>query len=262
MFKSNKYTKWYNTIINFRKNNILLEDGEKHHIIPQSLNGTDEVHNIVKLSYREHFICHLLLIKMCECKNHRYKMMWALHRLTFSKSILRSYHYELARKIHIKNLKENHPLKNNEILRKHISHRVKKDWENNDNRRRQAAIHLQKTRDKHREFFNEHNKKASKAGVEAYRQKHQYDIEYKGNYYYSWSNLTRETKITKFLYNEYYTNGIDPELFLGRIGPNSSKKWITDGIKNITWNIKLYPTLPNGYVFGRNTVNRKENQCD
>ena len=37
---------------------------EKHHIIPRSLGGTDEVSNLVKLTARQHFIAHLILSKM------------------------------------------------------------------------------------------------------------------------------------------------------------------------------------------------------
>lgn len=37
---------------------------EHHHITPRSLGGTDEDENIVKLTAREHFICHWLLVKM------------------------------------------------------------------------------------------------------------------------------------------------------------------------------------------------------
>lgn len=40
------------------------EYGEHHHITPRSLGGTDEDENIVKLTAREHFICHWLLVKI------------------------------------------------------------------------------------------------------------------------------------------------------------------------------------------------------
>lgn len=40
------------------------EYGEKHHIIPKSLGGSDDKINIVKLTSREHFVGHLLLFKM------------------------------------------------------------------------------------------------------------------------------------------------------------------------------------------------------
>jgi hypothetical protein len=37
---------------------------EKHHIIPKCIGGTNDKSNIVTLSAREHFICHMLLIRM------------------------------------------------------------------------------------------------------------------------------------------------------------------------------------------------------
>ena len=68
MFKQNKYTKWYYKIIENARNRILDNNYEKHHIIPKSLNGSNELNNLIILSYREHFICHLLLTKMCKNK--------------------------------------------------------------------------------------------------------------------------------------------------------------------------------------------------
>lgn len=43
------------------KNYIYLET---HHIIPKSLGGNDDESNLVNLTAREHFICHLLLMKI------------------------------------------------------------------------------------------------------------------------------------------------------------------------------------------------------
>jgi hypothetical protein len=63
-FLENKYSIWYYKIINNAKNRIATGYTEKHHIIPRSLNGTDDDSNIVKLTAREHFVCHLLLTKM------------------------------------------------------------------------------------------------------------------------------------------------------------------------------------------------------
>ena len=37
---------------------------EKHHILPRSLGGKDEIENMVSLTAREHFIAHLLLAKI------------------------------------------------------------------------------------------------------------------------------------------------------------------------------------------------------
>jgi hypothetical protein len=71
--------------------------------------------------------------------------------------------------------------------------------------------------------FLEHARKASKAGIEAYREKNKYKIEYKGKFYYSWSNFERETGVSTHLYKKYYKNGIDPEFRVGTNGPLPKK---------------------------------------
>jgi hypothetical protein len=72
MFIDNKYTKWYNDIINNAKlRNIttrkqakaILGYPELHHIIPKCIGGTDAKENTVFLTGKEHFICHWLLTK-------------------------------------------------------------------------------------------------------------------------------------------------------------------------------------------------------
>lgn len=78
MFKVNKYTKYYTLLTNRAKNRILTEYTERHHIIPQSLGGSNNKDNLVDLTAREHFICHWLLIKMTEGDN-RGKMLYALN---------------------------------------------------------------------------------------------------------------------------------------------------------------------------------------
>jgi len=64
MFIDNKYTRWYFKIINNAKMRTITGYVENHHIIPRSLGGLDTSNNLVKLSPREHFVCHLLLPKM------------------------------------------------------------------------------------------------------------------------------------------------------------------------------------------------------
>jgi len=71
------YKKIYNQIIDNRKKNPLPEDeyGEWHHIVPRCLGGSDDDTNLVRLSAREHFICHALLAEMYEYgTNEWYKM--------------------------------------------------------------------------------------------------------------------------------------------------------------------------------------------
>lgn len=68
MFLSNKYSICYNSIIDRAKSRTLGEYTEVHHIIPKCLGGTNSKDNLVRLTGREHFICHLLLVKMVEGK--------------------------------------------------------------------------------------------------------------------------------------------------------------------------------------------------
>ena len=81
IFIDNKYTKYYNDIIKNAQERHLPEDVyvEKHHIIPRSLGGDNRKTNLVLLTAREHFVCHLLLIKMTE-KQARFKMLSAVTR--------------------------------------------------------------------------------------------------------------------------------------------------------------------------------------
>jgi len=66
MFIKNKYNKWYYQIIQRATNRKLEGYVETHHIIPKSLAGSNDTTNLVTLTAREHFICHLLLVKMTE----------------------------------------------------------------------------------------------------------------------------------------------------------------------------------------------------
>lgn len=60
------YRKIYDKIIENRKLNPIPKGvyTEVHHIIPRSIGGSDEKDNLIRLSAREHFVCHLLLSEM------------------------------------------------------------------------------------------------------------------------------------------------------------------------------------------------------
>lgn len=78
MFKENKYSKWYNRIIaNAQARHYTQGYTEKHHIVPRSCGGLDNIENLVVLTAREHFVCHMLLPKMVKGSN-RKKMLFAL----------------------------------------------------------------------------------------------------------------------------------------------------------------------------------------
>lgn len=59
-----KYQKWYNNLIQFRKNNIPRGYKENHHILPKCLGGNNKKQNLVYLTGREHWVAHLLLHKI------------------------------------------------------------------------------------------------------------------------------------------------------------------------------------------------------
>lgn len=104
MFQLNKYTTtYYNIIHNALSRTALLDVyTEIHHIIPRSLGGSDLPNNLVKLTAREHFVCHLLLVKMLTGK-FKHKMAFALSRMLSSSTNHNRYYpssriYEFARK--------------------------------------------------------------------------------------------------------------------------------------------------------------------
>ena len=61
------------SIVSNAKNRTISGYIEKHHIIPKSCGGSNKKENLVALTAKEHFICHLLLTKMTE-NNYRIKM--------------------------------------------------------------------------------------------------------------------------------------------------------------------------------------------
>lgn len=83
MYLQNKYTRWYNSIIQRAQSRVLPADVyiEKHHIVPKSIGGSDIHANMVSLTAKEHFVCHLLLVKMTTGL-HRRSMAYAAWKMT------------------------------------------------------------------------------------------------------------------------------------------------------------------------------------
>lgn len=81
MFLDNKYTRIYYQIINravSRPYKKVKKDGfQKHHIVPKCIGGDNTPENLVMLSYKEHRVCHCLLIKMQVTKSAEIKMRHA-----------------------------------------------------------------------------------------------------------------------------------------------------------------------------------------
>ena len=111
MYLQNKYSQWYYNIIHqAQSRSIHPPIVEKHHIIPKSLGGTNDQNNLVKLSPREHYICHLLLTRMCEGKA-KQKMvyaLWAIMNLSNpyqERKVIKGRLYESLRKEYIQSQK-------------------------------------------------------------------------------------------------------------------------------------------------------------
>jgi len=84
-YLNNKYTQWYYDIVVHAINRGVINGySEKHHIIPRSIGGRDDTNNLVRLTAREHYIVHMLLVRMTE-KLHYHKMInaaWYLSHTT------------------------------------------------------------------------------------------------------------------------------------------------------------------------------------
>jgi hypothetical protein len=58
------YKKIYDSLMEKGKNRNLIEYGEKHHIVPRCLGGSNDKSNLVKLTPEEHYVAHQLLVKL------------------------------------------------------------------------------------------------------------------------------------------------------------------------------------------------------
>lgn len=67
-------------IIDNAKNRKLDCYSERHHIIPKSMQGTNDPSNLIRLTAKEHFVVHCLLIRMTSGKD-RNKMLYALRSM-------------------------------------------------------------------------------------------------------------------------------------------------------------------------------------
>ena len=145
LFIDNKYSRWYNNIIKRAQTRTITGYVEKHHIIPKSLGGSNAKSNIVSLTAKEHFICHMLLSKMVDGIQ-RQKMIhawWAMATLKKDcqdRYRLNSFQYESVRQEYSKYFSKNNPMKDpilqqrrvdtwraNRAVRDYIPPRVLKD---------------------------------------------------------------------------------------------------------------------------------------
>jgi hypothetical protein len=103
LFIQNKYHDWYFALIAKARTKTYDEYSEVHHIVPDSLGGSDDPDNLIRLSYPEHFLCHWLLIKFVKDPKDKVKMIWALNCMTLvnnkSGRIVSSWQFDVAKRL-------------------------------------------------------------------------------------------------------------------------------------------------------------------
>lgn len=112
---NNKYSKLYHTITSNAKQRITEGYTETHHIIPQSLGGSNDKNNLVELTAREHFICHWLLVKMTE-GDERGKMLYALKGMKAENRYQQRYHTKITARVYEKYRIE-HSLNHSKVMK-------------------------------------------------------------------------------------------------------------------------------------------------
>ncbi len=201
------YTKQYNLLIIRALTRTKENDQyyENHHIIPKCMGGDDTSTNLVPLTGREHYIAHLLLVKIYP-KNR--KLIFAANMMCNRNNR----HYEWVRKqfsIHIKQQNKGQKVSQEARLKMSLK---RKDVP-------KSQLHKTKIAEAHKQ-----------------------QIEYGGAVYNGFNDLESKTHITSYLYKKYYLAGIDPTPFIKNntyglrknrsdIKPSLGKKWVNNGIQ-------------------------------
>jgi hypothetical protein len=131
------YYKIYYSIIESRKRNKYVGYTECHHILPRCLGGSDDKDNLVNLSAKEHFICHLLLTKMYTVgTNEYYKMCHAFMMMLVSNKSQSRY---ITSKRYV-SLKEGHSIRMSDLQRGIGNSQYGKKWITNYNLRENKSV--------------------------------------------------------------------------------------------------------------------------
>lgn len=91
------YQKIYNQIVERGKTRQLEGYKEKHHILPKCLGGSNDEDNLVELTAREHFLCHMLL---CEIYPNENKLRHALFLMAIGKQKIKEKTYVINSRIY------------------------------------------------------------------------------------------------------------------------------------------------------------------
>jgi hypothetical protein len=101
----NKYETWYADITKRGQDRHTDSYTESHHIVPRSLGGNNLPENITKLTAREHFICHWLLVKIHREGEAHWKMLNAIRIMRAENKNQHRYSNRITARVY-SNLKE------------------------------------------------------------------------------------------------------------------------------------------------------------
>lgn len=216
------YLRHYDLLITRSKFRSLTEYTEFHHIVPRCMGGSDNIENIAILTPEEHYIAHLLLLKIYPNN----------HKLLFAAKMM-----------------ANRNNKNYGWVKRKFSVMIK-EYNKGFKHSRESCLKMSVARkgvkklDSHKTKIGESNKKI---------------LEYKGQHYKGYAELKEKTGITRQLYLKFYINGLDPEPYVGNntyalkkyCGELHSKNslgkfWANNGIKE-----KYFDEIPEGWTKGR-----------
>lgn len=91
------YQRIYNQLVERAQNRTLEGYTEKHHILPKCLGGSNNTENLVELTAREHFLCHMLL---CEIYPKENKLKHALFLMSIGKQKVKENHYVIGSRVY------------------------------------------------------------------------------------------------------------------------------------------------------------------
>src|ERR1035437_1556942 len=101
-YLSNKYKGWYDQIMDRAKDRAIDGYSERHHIVPRTFGGSNDKSNIVRLTYREHYLAHWLLPKFVVGDDAIRKMRYALYSMSRNarghRTIISSWQYSVSKK--------------------------------------------------------------------------------------------------------------------------------------------------------------------
>lgn len=221
------YQKIYEDLIANAKNKNIEGYYEKHHIIPRCIGGSNQKDNLVDLTPEEHYIAHLLLVKIYPSSS---KLVYAA------------------------NMMSNRNNKSYGWIKRRFVEQLSSDRQGftHSNDAKQKMSLAKKGIPKSTQW----KKQASEAKM--------LEIEYKGNLYKGFNHLKIETGISRHLYLKYYKKGIDPERYVnnntyGMIEKSKTtpsraaagKVWCNNGIEE-----KYLIDCPKGWIKGRLFNNR------